>query len=1315
MRTSMWLGIVALAGVFAAGAQDPDGMLWSTFLGGADAESSNSITIDSQGYIWTCGSTFSTDFPMEGASFDNTYNGTNLEWGGPPYGGDLSIVKIDPTTGQIVYSTFIGGSGDEETDQILVDATGRVLIHGTTFSTDFPTTLGAYDRTHGGNGQSDLFLLRLNAAGNALEFSTFVGGSAYEDSWSNGGLLVDGSGSIYFSGHTFSSDVPDTLNGFSGGRDGIIVKMNSNGTAVDFVRYFGGDVNDWLLGMSFAANGDLLITGNTSSTETTFPIQGSVYDPTANGSRDSYVARLTNTGNVIFCTFLGGSDFERSYTVKELTGGDLIVVGETRSTDFPLGPDTGPNAVFDATPNGDFDYFVARLTGDGSALVASTVIGGGARDTIVGAILDANETIWIGGESRSANFPVTRGAFDISFNGGDNDCIVAAIDSSLQTLVYSTFLGGFAKDWSVYLAREGNYVYATGTAWSENFPTRNAYDDTFGGDGLTLSDGFAAKLDIAAPTRDTDLDGMPNWWEKLYALNPNQANGGADTDADGLTHLQEFTANTNPIVADEDGDGLNDGAELALSTDPKQKDTDLDGMSDREETMDLDAGTAGVQNPFDPNDADSTGDSGGGPDSVGDGNNDYDGDGITNKIEFRDGTNPADVASYKLHPAKTLQLINVTKIVTGTPSMSPFELEWSHNGQWLAYTDFATNQRYRVKADGSAAPENLGTGGTMTGMAWGYDDNSLWHADDVTGNRLVEAQINPASLINQSATIAPVGDPSLTERSGTNFLGYRRRDDGNIEVLPINPQGLLGGIYEKTRLTNVPFDSGEFFSTPRLSVTGDKLALGYEAPGTQVLLTMVDLLSIIHRPELAPVTLADSRLKTIDGSAEYKTGAVITSDGETVIYAKDVTGNYPAAFGITDFDIIYAPADGSGTPTVLPWDGGAPAGNQGIVRISNGGVRVAFIDDSQSTPGTFDIYVARLESKANVAASGTPAPAGQNGAANDGIDDLVITEATVVTDESSTLIDIPVDTVIDFPSPDQSISLSTPTEPVPPAQLPAGITKMPIVRDFGPDGTTFFPYISVTITYTDAEIGDTPEQDLQVYTFNSTTMMYEAVPMADIIIHDLDQNTITFKAYHFSQYGVGGPSDTDGDGITDDVDTDDDNDGIVDEFDPYPLDSDNDGVNNDADSDDDGDGIVDNSDTSLNDTDNDGITNDIDIDDDADGIDDLSDLYPFDTDNDGIRNDVDTDDDGDGYDDSIEGSGDPDGDGIPNRLDTDSDDDGYTDAEERIAGTDPYDANDSPANYLPLAAWPLLLALLAAGWATRTRMLTRDESKLRIH
>ena len=494
-------------------------------------------------------------------------------------------------------------------------------------------------------------------------------------------------------------------------------------------------------------------------------------------------------------------------------------------------------------------------------------------------------------------------------------------------------------------------------------------------------------------------------------------------------------------------------------------------------------------------------------------------------------------------------------------------------------------------------------------------------------------------------------------------------------------------------------------------------------------LEITDLQAILGAPKVpgtdfssaAVESLSDPRIVGIETGLNFGVPSGYSSDGSLAFYCEDLNqqfiggGQFFTTLPLCDFDLMIANADGSGTPAQL-----AEAGNQVVPVPTPGGVRLVFM---REVGGVAHLFVSTLEVATEV--SGT--------VEGDPADNDIRTDAEQeATDASGTTVVVQEDVVVDFPvGEDQEIQITTPIDPATEPQLPEDVDAIPVIREFGPSGTTFSTPITVTITYTDAQVAGLDEPNLRVFQYNEVSTKYDLEVMT-ITNRDLVNNTISFTVDHFSVFGLGAETDTDLDGIPDSTDPDDDNDGVLDDDDPYPLDTDNDGLDNDVDEDDDADGtpdgddtypldtdndgqnnaddpdddadgIVDDEDGYPLDTDNDGLWNDLDFDDDADGILDWEDLYPFDTDNDGLGNDVDPDDDNDGLSDSDETDvygTDP--------LDADTDDDGLTDLVEITFGLDPLMPDDGDA--LPLrvagpAAMVLLLGAIAQLLRVRRRTL----------
>jgi hypothetical protein len=274
---------------FAVGAFDPryplvidPGLDYSTFLGGASHEFDPGIAVrEGRAYV-TGETTSSTDYPTTTGAFDTTYNG----------GTDTFVTKLSASGSALDYSTFLGGTGDDEGEGIAVDGSGRAYVTGTTSSTDYPKTSGAFDRTH--NGDVDAFVTKLNASGSALVYSTYLGGTSGER---GEGIAVDGSGRVYVSGSTFSHDYPTTQgafdNSFNGGvdrSDAFVTKFNAAGSALAYSTYLGGTDDDGASDIAVGGSGRAYMTGGTASSD--FPTTPGAFDTTFGDSNDAFVTKL---------------------------------------------------------------------------------------------------------------------------------------------------------------------------------------------------------------------------------------------------------------------------------------------------------------------------------------------------------------------------------------------------------------------------------------------------------------------------------------------------------------------------------------------------------------------------------------------------------------------------------------------------------------------------------------------------------------------------------------------------------------------------------------------------------------------------------------------------------------------------------------------------------------------------------------------------------------------------------------------------------------------------------------------------------------
>jgi hypothetical protein len=381
--------------------------------------------------------------------------------------------------GQLVYSTFFGGSTTDISYDIAIDNAGNAYITGySSSSIDFPITAGAVDTTYNG-GSYDIFISKLSADGSTLIYSTFLGGSGRE--WGNS-IALDTAGNIVISGYTDSSNFPVTPNAFdttlSGMGDAFISKISADGSSLIFSTLLGGSSEDESRGLTLDSAGNIYITGRTQSSN--FPISPGAIDSTLTDFLfDVFVSKLSADGSsLLYSTYLGGPSTlygDNGNGIAVDNGGNAFVTGVTDSSSFPTTP-----GAFDTTHNGSNDAFVSKLNSTGTALIYSTFLGGSGSDAAEDIALDNAGNTYITGYTSSPSFPTTAGAFDTTYDGGVFDVFISKLTADGSALVYSTFFGGSDRDWGMHIALDNKKsVFITGyTASSTNFPTTPTAIDT---------------------------------------------------------------------------------------------------------------------------------------------------------------------------------------------------------------------------------------------------------------------------------------------------------------------------------------------------------------------------------------------------------------------------------------------------------------------------------------------------------------------------------------------------------------------------------------------------------------------------------------------------------------------------------------------------------------------------------------------------------------------------------------------------------------------------------------------------------------------
>jgi hypothetical protein len=467
---------------------------YATYLGGTLEDEANAIAIDSIGNAYIAGETTSTNFPIVPGSYRTTNAG----------GLDVFVTKISADGSTLLYSTFVGGSGNDTGNAIAVDSSGDAFVAGeTTSATDFPTTNGALQTTFGG-GDLDAFVFELNPAGTNLTYSTYLGGNG--DDVANG-IALDGSRNSYIVGITTSTNFP-TQNPVQAAGDGtfsgFVTELNSSGSGLVFSTYLGGSSgNDFAAGVALDPSNNVYVTGATQNPN--FPVTANAFqkacgsDGTCNGGlTDAFVTVFKANGSgFIYSTFLGGEGADQGYGIAVDSSGDAYVTGATLSADFPL------KSPIQKTYGGSQDAFVTSLNPTGSALLYSTYLGGSLNDTGTGIAVDGANNAYVTGQTGSSDFP-TANPTQANLSGED-DAFVTEINSAGSQFLFSSYLGGSLEENSassildgsvvtigaIAVDKAGANIYVTGDTGSTDFPTHSAYQSNNAGPGYT--DAFIAK------------------------------------------------------------------------------------------------------------------------------------------------------------------------------------------------------------------------------------------------------------------------------------------------------------------------------------------------------------------------------------------------------------------------------------------------------------------------------------------------------------------------------------------------------------------------------------------------------------------------------------------------------------------------------------------------------------------------------------------------------------------------------------------------------------------------------------------------------
>jgi len=375
----------------------------------------------------------SPDYPVTAGAFQPTLRGSQ----------NAFASKLNATGTSLLYSTYLGGSSSDGAAGVVLDGSGAVFITGSASSADFPTTAGAFQTTL--PGATAAFVSKLNSSASALDYSTYLGGGAYD--WGNG-IALDSAGDAFITGETNSSNYPVTAGAFQtveGGayvENAFVSKLNSSGSALVYSTYIGGSTGDYGSAIAVDSAGAAYITGQAQSPN--YPVTAGAFQRTLAGTTNAFASKLNPAGSALaYSTFLGGSGSDFGAAIAVDGSGEAVLTGGTTSANFPT------VSALQASYGGNEDAFVTKVSPSGGSLAWSTYLGGSDVDQGAGIAVDGAGNCYVAGATRSSNFPTTPGSLQSSGSGGSDAFLVRINDGTGLPTSTPTFFSCFANAMAV--------------------------------------------------------------------------------------------------------------------------------------------------------------------------------------------------------------------------------------------------------------------------------------------------------------------------------------------------------------------------------------------------------------------------------------------------------------------------------------------------------------------------------------------------------------------------------------------------------------------------------------------------------------------------------------------------------------------------------------------------------------------------------------------------------------------------------------------------------------------------------------------------
>ncbi len=442
-------------------------LVFSTFSGSTVNTYGFSATYDLNGNLYAGGECFGVGWPATTGAFQTTY-GTAI---------DAGINKYSSTGSTLMYSTYFGGSGTDLPNNMMANANEELVICGTTTSGNLPLSAGCFDNTYGGS--TDIYIARFSASGAQLRASTYLGGSDvdglnggslspnYGDA-NRGEVLTAANGSIYIAGSTRSSNFPTTSaamqSSLGGGQDGVVCRLDSNLTTLQYSTYIGGSGEDAAFSLVLTSTGKVAICGGTTSIN--FPTTSGVLNTTSQGGTDAFVSIINLTTGLDKSTYLGTSSYDHAFKIQIDPLDNILVMGQTVGATYPVSP-----GVF-SVANGDI--FISKLNPTLSTLMLSTrmgnpVIGTNATFVPTAFMHDVCGNTYLSGFGAGNTSPTSANAYQTT----PGSFWLGALGPGFTNLLYGTYYGpmGTHVDGGTSRFDPQGIIYHSACTANSAFPT----------------------------------------------------------------------------------------------------------------------------------------------------------------------------------------------------------------------------------------------------------------------------------------------------------------------------------------------------------------------------------------------------------------------------------------------------------------------------------------------------------------------------------------------------------------------------------------------------------------------------------------------------------------------------------------------------------------------------------------------------------------------------------------------------------------------------------------------------------------------------